>query len=126
MSNQLTPITMQVILHAASGQVPDAKAPITTANLEQFQPDVSAAESTRQHFQQAGFEVGDVIGNSFSITADATTYQQFFGIDPSGTSLAGERTGRLELSQNDLPAALQSNVAAVTSSEPVDFGPTSY
>ncbi|MFK7602190.1 hypothetical protein ACI3L1_08265 [Deinococcus sp. SM5_A1] len=131
MPNQPTPVTMQVILRAASGQAPDAHAPVTAATLHQFQPDASAAEATRQHFQQAGFEVGDVVGTSFSITAAAATYQQFFGtevhLDSAGTSLvSGDGTARRELPLNDLPAVLQPHVAAVTLSEPLDFGPASY
>ena len=131
MPNEPTPITMQVILRAASGQAPDAHTPVTAATLEQFQPDASAAESTRQHFRQAGFEVGNLVGTSFSITAAAGTYQQFFGtqvhLDSAGTSLvSGDGTARRELPLHDLPAAVQPHVAAVTLGEPMDFGPTSY
>lgn len=122
------PVSMQVVLRAASGQEPDASTPITAATISAFLPDPAAAQATRRHFQQAGFEVGEVVGNSFSITAPAATFHQALGarVRHHDGAVTLDGTDSRDVPLRDLPDDVRHHVSAITLPEPPDFGPTSY
>lgn len=117
MAKKNPPLSAQVLLRSASGEAPAGDEVITAETLERHLPSAEAAERVRERLSRAGFEVGPLVGNSFSITAPVKTFEKVFG---TGVREAAEQ-GR------EIPAAgLPREVAAVTFTPPPDFGPTSY
>jgi hypothetical protein len=129
MSAQEEPmLSAQAVLRPASGRSIRGAA-ITAANLGDYQPAPEAARAALQAFAAAGFQVGPLVGISFSITAPATTFEKFFHTrlprDERGRIAPGERdAGGYELPLQSLPPGLADTVEAVAFSPPVDFGPT--
>ena len=116
-------ISAQVVLRPASGQAPSE--PITAANVREMLPDASAAAMVRESFAKVGFEVGNLVGNSFSIAGPLSLFNKHFktSIAPPGR---GAKVARLALPASALPRRIASVVQAVTFTPPPDFGPTSY
>ena len=119
----------QVVLRSASGAEPGDE-PVTAATLSRFAPSPQAAAEVADAFRQSGFEVGTMVGNSFSITAPATTFERFFGVrlaqtERGGLQALGEHGGDL-LPVDGLPEPIVRRVAAVTFVPPPAFGPTGY
>jgi hypothetical protein len=112
-----SPLSAQVLLRSARGEAPAGDAVITAETLERYLPSTEAAERVREELSRAGFEVGQLVGNSFSITAPVKTFEKAFGTGVREAAKAGT-----ELSAAGLPR----DVAAVTFTPPPDFGPTSY
>jgi hypothetical protein len=125
-------LSAQVALRPASGKAFDSQTAITSENIGDYLPAPETVEAARKGFEEAGFEVGNPVGMSFSITAPAATFEKVFKAklvadDREGvkvTGKAGDQT--YELPAGSLPTELQQHVAAVTFSPPPDFGPTSY
>ncbi|HYN22428.1 MAG TPA: hypothetical protein VE078_15815 [Thermoanaerobaculia bacterium] len=114
-----SPLSAQVLLRSARGEAAAGDAVITAETLERYLPSTEAAERVRQRLSLAGFEAGPLVGNSFSITAPAKTFEKVFG---TGVREAASEGRELD----DLPGSLAKDVAAVTFTPPPDFGPTSY
>jgi hypothetical protein len=91
---------------------------ITTANVREALPAADAVERTRAAFERAGFDLGPVVGNSFSITAMPAAFTKMFK-----TKLSAES---YELALHALPRDVASLIEAVTFTPPPDFGPTEY
>jgi hypothetical protein len=77
-----------------------------------------------EQFAKAGFQIGPLVGISFSIAGPVERFAEFFRLG-AGTS------GRLaalpaELPTSALPPALLKHVTGVLTTRPPDFGPTSY
>lgn len=89
-----------VVLHPAGGPNPE---PVTAANLADHQPDPAAAAAAQAWFAQQGYEVGPLVGTSFSITGPAAALSAF--------------------AMDALPSDVAPAVQAVTASTPLDFGP---
>jgi hypothetical protein len=108
-------ISAQVVLKSASGKAP-AEELITSDNVQEYLPSHATAESARQAFTAAGFEVGPMAGNSFSISAASEKFVDFFGskVEPDK---------ELELALGEIPTALRQKLIAVTFTRPPDFGP---
>ena len=104
-------LSAQVLLVPASGQIPPDQE-ITAANIDKLKlgPD---AEAILGLFKKAGFSVGNLVGLSFSITAEAKVFEKFFATK----KLSGDLP---------LPANLSKSVRAVTFPSPPDFGPGSF
>lgn len=104
-------LSAQVLLVPASGQIPPDQE-ITAANIGKLKlgPGAEAILST---FRKAGFSVGNLVGLSFSITAEAKVFEAFFHTK----KLSGDLP---------LPSALSKSVRAVTFPAPPDFGPGSF
>ena len=119
-------ISAQVILKPKAGQMPAAES-ITAENLESFMPDANLAATTRAHFESLGFEIGELVANSFSITASRKTFEQHFHakieVTEQHTALKG---GNLELPISTLPKDVRSSITAVSFSAPPDFGPGNF
>lgn len=121
------------MLLAPGGRSPGADTAVTAENVHEYTPDPERAEAARRAYAEAGFEVGEVVGNSFSITAPAGTFEKVFKVKTSRGETEGvkarARTGGeagYELSLDDLPAGLSRGVAAVTFTPPPDFGPGNF
>jgi hypothetical protein len=125
-------ITAQVVLRAASGKAPGGYSIITAENLKDFAPSEEAVARVQAALSTAGFETGPLVGNSFSITAPAGTFEKVFQTELRYREHGGIESVReagstsLELPLNALPPSIASLVVSVTFTPPPDFGPTRF
>jgi hypothetical protein len=125
-------VSAQVLLRAASGKRPDRDSRITAENINDWLPSGEIALRVREAFRVLGFEVGDLVGNSFSITGPVHLFESVFktrlrqlnsgGIQFSTT----EQASNYELDSRKIPHDLREYVADVTFTPPPAFGPTDY
>jgi hypothetical protein len=119
-------ISAQVVLKPKSGIMPKPES-MTSENLESFLPDATPASQTRAHFESLGFEVGALVGNSFSISATPKKFEQHFHTKIlRNNQFASLEDGSLELPIADLPAEVKATIDAVSFSAPPDFGPNNF
>ncbi len=120
----------QVVLRPASGQAIRGDVPITSQNLKDYLPSPESAARVKQFFASAGFEVGLLVGISFSITTTVELFESTFKThlrlaERGGvTAIDPDRAASYELPLQALPREIADNIAAVTFTPPVDFGPT--
>jgi hypothetical protein len=124
------PVSAQVVLRSASGARLEGQA-ITASNSAQFAPDPETVARARAVFAREGFEVGDLVGNSFSISAPVRQFERAFSVKlraaRSGSlEVLGQAGSALELPITALPQSVHELLEAVTFSRPMDFGPNSY
>lgn len=124
-------VSAQVMLRSASGATPEGTTSVTVENVHQYLPSSSSITEARQAFANAGFEVGPVVGNSFSITALKRTFEKVARVRLTEDKMSGVRAQvgeqlSYELPIEKLPEDLRRHVAAVTFTAPPDFGPTNY
>ncbi|HXS32696.1 MAG TPA: hypothetical protein VN758_02840 [Solirubrobacterales bacterium] len=74
-------------------------------------------ERARRFFTEQGFEVGPMVGISFSIAAPLQEMERLF----EGSERSAERGGELPLDR--LPPEIRKTVLAVATEAPPDFGP---
>ncbi len=119
-------ISAQVRLKPKSGIMPKPES-ITSENLESFLPDTTRASQIRAHFESLGFEVGALVGNSFSITATAKKFERQFHTKILHTNQSASlEDSSLELPIADLPDEVKATIDAVSFSKPPDFGPGNF
>ncbi len=119
-------ISAQVSLKPKSGTMPKPES-ITSENLDSFLPDATRASQTRAHFENLGFKVGALVGNSFSITASAKKFEQQFHTKILHTNqFASLKNGSLELPVAHLSDEVKATIDAVSFSAPPDFGPGNF
>jgi len=126
-------ISAQVVLKSASGKSFDGHTAITAENIADYSPSHDSAIAAAAGFRAAGFEVGNMVGHSFSITASLSKFEKFFKVelqekDSGEVQLASapDDLGLHKLPLKALPRDLAQLVAAVIFSPPPDFGPSSY
>ncbi len=125
-------VSAQVILRPASGKPIDGRAIITAENVDQFAPERGAADAAAETFRAQGFDVGPVVGVSFSIAGTVGIFESFFGLllrsgkDRTVEFVVGEKVLAKELSGEKLPEGVRDCVQAVAFSPPPDFGPTEF
>jgi hypothetical protein len=125
-------LSAQVVLRAADGTAPDPRSVITSQTIDRFRPSPTAADLVRAHLQAAGFEVGPMVGNNFSITGPKRAFETLFGTQLRRSRTRGVESvtadGRrgLELPIDRLPNAVADFVAVVTLTPPPAFGPTRF
>jgi hypothetical protein len=125
-------VSAQVILKSMSGKSPGARGAITAQNIRDFVPTAEIIERVRGFFRMAGFEAGPVVGNSFSITGLARTFESIFKTrlrrqERGGIkSIRNDGSGSYELPLQGLPQGVAELVEAVTFTPPPDFGPTNF
>lgn len=123
-------ISAQVLLRPAGGErLPDAE--ITAANIGRLRPPADAVDRVRRFFAGAGFETGELVGNSFAITAPASRFEQVFKhrVEEVEGSLGWRRADgevTLELPAEAIPREVAAEVEAVTFTPPPAFGPVSF
>src|SRR5260370_1342122 len=76
--NRQNKVSAQVVLAPASGARIGPNTAITSRNIEQLRPSADATAAIPQAFARAGFEVGILVANSFSITASVKKFEDFF------------------------------------------------
>jgi len=117
-------VSAQVVLAAASGARPGPQTRITSENIREWAPSAETIVRVSGEFSGMGFEVGECVGNSISITGAARLFESCFRTKlreaGGGVQFAGEGD---ELAAEKIPSALQAQIAAVTFTPPPDFGP---
>jgi hypothetical protein len=126
-------VSAQAVLKSASGRSFDGHTAITAESIADYSPSPDTVAAAAAGFSEAGFEVGNMVGNSFSITAPKSTFEKLFKIklqaeDRGDVKVAAAKgaTEGYELPVKALPQKLSQFVSAVTFSPPPDFGPSSY
>ncbi len=101
---------------------------ITAENISEFAPPPDAYLIASGDFRSIGFEIGPLVGATFSITAPADTFKNMFKADLQRSVKGGiERIGGdLELPLDHLPDNTRKIIQTVTFIEPPDFGPTEF
>jgi hypothetical protein len=74
-------------------------------------------------FRAAGFTVGALVANNFSITAPVPVFELLFGVTHVRAAMAGPES---TLPLNALPPAAQNAIEAIVVPRRPDFGPGRY
>ncbi len=107
---------------------------VTSRNVRNLMPDAALAARVVTAFRALGFTCGEVVGDSFSIEAAPSVFQQVFGVSPQlgpdgrmrERAKKGVRAAAKPLSDlpaDKLPETLRPLVKGVIFSEPPAFGP---
>jgi hypothetical protein len=117
-------VSAQVVLCAANGARPGPQSRITSENIREWLPSEQIIAHASAAMRSMGFEVGECIANSFSITGTVTLFESSFAtkLREIGHSVQFVGDGN-ELAAEKIPAALRAHVAAITFTPPPDFGP---
>ena len=120
------PVSAQVILRSASGAAIRGDTPITSANIRDYVPSPEDAAAAQEAFAARGFEVGPLVGISFSITAPAETFESTFGARLRDRKGRVHVTGApdadaLQLPLAKLPESLARRIVAVTFTPPAEI-----
>ncbi len=118
MSKKQALLSAQVLLKPSTGVMP-RDADITAANVAALSPEPHTAADIRKRLVDAGFEVGPLVGPSFSITAPPAVFKRVFKLSSPGSDLG-------EIPLDHLPEPVRRAVAAVTFPSPPDFGPGNF
>ena len=118
-------VSAQVVLAAAGGARPGLQTRITSENIRQWVPSAETIGRISGELRELGFEVGECVGNSISITGPARLFESCFRTTlietrGGGVQFAGDGC---QLAPEKIPAALKRQIAAVTFTPPPDFGP---
>jgi hypothetical protein len=125
-------ISAQVLIRSASGKRLGRNTAITTQNIEDYAPSAEAVARAKRAFMDAGFEVGNLVGNSFSISAPISRFEKVFHTqlrhqERGGIEVAqASASARYELPLTNLPDHIADVVEAVIFTPPPDFGPTQF
>ena len=121
-------ISAQVILLSASGRKLDSDRLITAENLEDFAPPPDAYSTASNVFELQGFEVGSLVGPTFSITATVSAFESMFKTELQLSENGAIECvgGGLEIQLEHLPEEARGIIQTVTFTEPPDFGPTEF
>jgi hypothetical protein len=117
-------VSAQVVLAAAGGMRPGPQTRITSENIHDWAPSAESIVRVSGALRGMGFEVGECVGNSFSITGVVRLFESCFH-----TKLREARGGVQfaddgdELAAEKIPFALRTQIAAITFTPPPDFGP---
>lgn len=130
--NEDSVISAQVILRPSGGRVIDGTVVITAINLAEFAPSPSDVSLATTRFRSMGFDVGPIVGVSFSITGTVRTFERALGTrirrrkdDDHEFVVKNKPIGR-ELSGDRLPERIRTFVQAIVFPPPPDFGPPEF
>ena len=121
-------ISAQVMLRPASGVEISPDTQITSENLDKFTPHPNAYRIASDTFRSFDFEVGPLVGFSFSITGTVDTFMRVFKVDlqRNAKSEIESSGGNLKLPLSHIPENTRKTIQVVTLSELPDFGPTEF
>jgi hypothetical protein len=115
-------VSAQVVLAAAGGARPGPRTLITTENIREWMPSPETTARVSTELRNMGFEIGQAVGNSISITGPARLFESVFHTklrEVGGVQFADG----YELPAEKVPPALRAEIVAVTFTPPPDFGP---
>lgn len=124
-------VSAQVVLRSASGKSPHGQA-ITAATIGEYLPSPQAAGKVPPALAALGFAIGALVGNSFSISAPATTFEHVFKTklrDRAEGGIEAVRSGghgSVEMVASALPHDIAQHIEAITFTPPPDFGPQNF
>lgn len=130
MSNSSHIISAQVILRSAIDALPDAT--VIAENITGKLPSQKELTASTHAFRHLGFEVGEAVGNSFSITASPDVFEKVFNVEIVNHPKKGTQSKWKDDSIKDhlplsgLPKEASGLVKAIVFPEAPDFGPGSY
>lgn len=130
--NQNEIISVQVILRPSSNKVINEKSIITSNNIEAYLPPPNAYVLAKRIFSSLGFEVGSLVGISFSISAKVDVFRKILRVSFQRDSKGGilcinkNGSGSLKLPLEYLPEKLIDIIQSITCVEPPDFGPGDF
>jgi hypothetical protein len=130
--NKESIVSAQIILRPASGQTIDGNVVISASNITEFAPSPDAVSSIAAEFRSRGFEIGPLVGISFSVTGTIRAFEGLFGIrirlgkDHGLEFVVKNKIIGHELSGEELPEDFRQFVHAVAFPLPPDFGPTEF
>ena len=124
-------VSAQVVLAPAGGKRVIDPARMTAESIDEYTPSPEAVTAAKRFFRDAGFEVGNMVGNSFSVTASHGTFERVFqsklhfteGIVRVANGDGGEV---YELPLAVLPTSISRDLLVVSFTPPPDFGPTDF
>jgi hypothetical protein len=120
-------ISAQVLLISATGERIGGNTLITADNIETYRPSDRTVQIVSQYFKNHKFEVSLLTGISFTISASAKHFSEFFKAsvtqDEKGRILACDRS---ELPLGSLEQNIADSIIAVTFVPSPDFGPTNF
>ena len=106
----------------AGGARPGPRAHITTENIREWLPSAETIARVSAELRNMGFELGEAVGNSISITGPVKLFESVF--HSKLHEVGGVRfTDGYELPAGKIPPALRAEIVAVTFTPPPDFGP---
>ena len=116
-------VSAQVVLTAASGARPGPKTRLTTENIREWTPSAETIVRVSGELRDMGFEIGECVGNSFSITGAARLFEASFRtkLREAGGGVLFADDG-LELGLEKIPSALRAQIVTITFTRPPDFG----
>ncbi len=125
-------VSAQVILHPASGKPIDGQSNITAVNIKDYTPSPETIAAAKTAFTGVGFEVGEFVGISFSITAPVSVFEKMFKTRLRQDQQVGiqavrvDGSGSHELPLEALSVSMTDLITSVTFTRPPDFGPREF
>lgn len=125
-------VSAQVVLRSSEGKAIHGKTIITAQTIKDFAPSSEAVARATGAFANAGFDVGPMVGISFSITAPVSTFEEVFRTRLRREERGGveaikeDGSGSYELPLDSLAESITDLAVAVTFTPPPDFGPTEF
>jgi hypothetical protein len=83
-----------------------------------------------EEFERAGFKVGPLFANNFSISADSSRFESYFNATFESSSKEGitvktnEGSVRSDVPLESVSPTVRDNIEAIVFSKPPDFGPS--
>ncbi len=125
-------ISVQVILQPSSKIVINGESLITSNNIVGYAPPPDAYALAKNIFISLFFEVGPLVGISFSITAKDSVFRKIFNVsfqkDYKGgiQCVKNDKSQSKKLPLDHLPDELIEVIQSITCTESLDFGPAEY
>jgi hypothetical protein len=123
------PLSALVVMRSAEGTRVPGEA-VTAETIGRYLPEPAMVSGVMRFLGQAGFQVSEAVGISFSISAPRSHFESFFGTPLHVANERGIKTVSteqgLELPLASLPEEIRGYVDAITFTPPPDFGPTEY
>ena len=126
-------VSAQVLLHSASGTKITGETMITSENISEYAPSADTVAQAFAVLAELGFQVGEMVGISLSITAPASTFEKVFGLrlsqgeDGGIKVVANDGATGDEVPATNWPERLADLAMAVTFVPPPElFGPRNH
>jgi hypothetical protein len=122
-------ISAQVLLRSASGKKITGETVITSKNIGDYTPSSDTVAKATDALTKLGFEVGQMVGISLSISAPASTFEKVFGMplrqgEDGGIQVLGaDGVPSYEIPRTAWPKKIARLAVAVTFVPPPEYHP---